>query len=130
MELWAFGVSPDGLGLQPSFFWALSTPEFEAIKRVHDRKEQRWAFERAEFRNGHFSTDGVPWVPGDFLGASTRENRKAEDFHMGMEVRRLNQELATMKAGDTHGVPDVFLQIAKNQDAIVKRNEERNAQRG
>jgi hypothetical protein len=37
LDLWAFGTSPDGLGLTELGFWLLTYPEFTALKRQWER---------------------------------------------------------------------------------------------
>lgn len=76
----------------------MSWREFEARKRI-------WAEDRAEHFNGLYDTKGVPWIAEDFLGTSSREERR----HAAMWDRRAADAaeiaLSSMKPGDTDGVP-------------------------
>jgi hypothetical protein len=77
---------------------------------------QRWAFERAEFRNVHFRDD-IPWEPQDFLGSDTRQDRKAQALQDRFDVMRLEKELAGPL--DRAKVPAWALEIEAN---AAKRN--------
>lgn len=55
---------------------------------------ERWAINRADFFNGHFQTDGVPWASDDFLGAGNREKRKVDSAMEKLRVMKANAALA------------------------------------
>lgn len=86
---------------------------------MHDARRLEWAFERAEFRNANFGTDGVPWEPDDFLGRGNRGARTAEKAQNDMQVARLNASLADLKDED---VPE-WAKQAKRADDERKRRE-------
>lgn len=71
LDLLVFATSRFGLELEPEFFWSLSWREFEAFKFL-------WATQQAQVHNAHFATDGVAFEPGDFMGWTDREQRKAQ----------------------------------------------------
>lgn len=63
----------------------------------------RWAVERAEFRNGHFNVENVPYIPDDFLGGEGREIRKAAAARDQLALARVNSKLAKI---DPDTIPD------------------------
>lgn len=106
MKLWAFGVSPHGLGLAPEVFWSLDAAEFFALKDVHDAALKRWAIEMACHYNATYDADGVPWTAGDFLPGGDRAARMRQHLIGKVEAAKVTVELAQMKAGDTpEGLP-------------------------
>jgi hypothetical protein len=59
LRLWAFGTSKFGLGLEPGYFWSLTTPEFMALRRVYSQthdpakpKQQSLQDKKAALRAG------------------------------------------------------------------------------
>jgi hypothetical protein len=99
LDLWAYAVSPHGLGLKPEFFWSLAIDEYRALERPHRYALERWGLERAHFCNAHFKTDGVPWLPADFIGRGNRDQRIKQRRIDGAAVAVLNRQLAQMRPG-------------------------------
>lgn len=70
---------------------------------------ERWAGERADFRNAFFTTDGVPYTADDILGRTDQERRKLELFNSKMAAQRANIRLERIKRGDaTPGMHELF----------------------
>ncbi len=100
LKLWAFGTSPYGLGLEPNVFWALDKEEHKALIMV-------WAAKEATFHNAHFSQEGVPWIPEDFMGLGSREQRKQKVVIDGAKKNLLDSKLQRMKKGVAYdNIPD------------------------
>ena len=116
MNLWAFGVSPHGLGLTPEAFWSLTDEEYEALKEVHDNSVRRWAIQMSAYYNVHFlerRKDGTPidppWEPADFMGGDRagKVRRGRQTAADKMLVKRLNQQLMMMRPGvEPEGLPE------------------------
>ena len=94
LRVWAFGVSPQGLGLSAEALWHLTPREYVALKRV-------WAEDRALFMNAHFSRpEGDPaFSPEDFVFEGSREARKQQVLADRMDVARINMRLQQIQAG-------------------------------
>ncbi len=56
--------------------------------------------------------EDVLWMPEDFLGGNTREERKAQHLRDQFDLMRLDKELAGPIAVDK--LPDVFRQLVEN----------------
>lgn len=80
MKLWAFCVSPHGLGMSDLDFWCASYQEINALKSVYDQSIWRWAHQQAALYNANtrFDMQGVPWSAEDFLGKGDRASRVAK----------------------------------------------------
>lgn len=69
------------------------------------------------FFNAHFSTDGEPFIPEDFLGTGNREARKEETALSKLMAERANRELQSMKPGNEDGVPLAFIPMNKRKQS-------------
>lgn len=80
VKLWAFCVSPHGLGMSDIDFWCSSYQEINALKSVYDQSIWRWAHQQAALYNANtrFDMQGVPWSAEDFLGRGDRASRVAK----------------------------------------------------
>lgn len=105
--MWAFATSAAGLGLSEARFWSMTMREYRAIKavwkRVDDRPEELAARILAVLHNAHFQTDGVPWMPADFMGEEGRSKRVAEHAINKANGQMADVALSQMKPGE---VPD------------------------
>ncbi len=108
-------MSPHGLGLPPTF-WTLASVEFNALKR-------QWARVQAQALNLQANTEGVPFIPDDFLGIGDRELRvaeaKAQKEIDAMEVTVQNFKLLSFQGGlkkmDTSNVPKWMLEAKRGR---------------
>lgn len=67
---------------------------------MYERTLERWALERAQFCNASFKTDGVPWLPDDFLGKGNRSEREKKHKAERLMGRLADLQLNTaMKPG-------------------------------
>lgn len=76
--------------------WNLTPREYSACVDVYKQQHlQRWALERSMFANAHFrGKDDPAWEPGDFIGESTREDRRAQ-------IIRDQRDLALARLADS-----------------------------
>ncbi len=107
LNIWAFGVSPYGLGLSEGRLWTMTPREFIALKRV-------WAVREAAFHNAHFRpADDVPFLPEDFISPAARVERKAKMLRDKADVMMEQQKIDKMHAGEADGVPIMFREIGR-----------------
>jgi hypothetical protein len=116
LDLWAFATSPYGLGLSSEVFWSLTGRELQAFKL-------QWAKNQAQALNLQANTEGVPFIPEDFLGLSDRVERVAE-HKAKMEraeaiaaMENFKNEQLRMGIGEVpdDGVPEWMKKAAKKQ---------------
>jgi len=118
MRTWALATSPDGMGIPPERFWELTWREFDALHTVYIRKLERWALERADFKNAHFGgKDTPPWTIDEILGRVDRRKRIQQHGIDQMAVRRENLRLAQIKPGapPPDNLPEWAKQFAPRQ---------------
>lgn len=96
--------------------------EFGALAEVYEGYIERWAFERAEFRNANRSSESVAWKPEDFLGYGDYEERQREHGREQMRVMQANTNLMKIRKGapPTEDVPAWALGEYQRTDARGK----------
>lgn len=110
MRLWAFGVSPHGLGIPESRLWHLTMREYHALADVYKNQTIfRWAFQQSMYANAHRDPKTAPdaWLPEDFMPGSDRQARIAVAQKERLEAQLANAALMKMKPGQAvDGIPE------------------------
>lgn len=88
-DLWGFSCSHWGLNLDSEVFWSLTWRELHALR-------YQWARRQATEHNAWFSTDGVPFLPEDFIGGNGREKRILEEQRSKVNAERANTALSSI----------------------------------
>ena len=97
MRLWAYGTSPQGLGLHPSDFWTLSIREFYALESVQQADARRWAISQVIYVNAHLASGEEPFLADDFLGTGNREKRYHDRMEGQRAAAKLNRKLLEIR---------------------------------
>lgn len=110
LEIWAYGTSPYGLGLDEETLWSLTPREFEALKRQHERSHvpAMWmhAAIQATLHNAHFRGENQPafqasqFMPPEFRPAPAIPKPGEEPWRKIMAAIRpkLEMQLERFKA--------------------------------
>ena len=84
--------------------------EYRALRaewlRSVERQRDGTASILAVLHNAHFKTDGVPWIPADFIGTGNREERRAKHLIEQYAIHKENARLARIRPDQTEGIPD------------------------
>lgn len=85
---------------------------------------ERWAQERADFRNAHHMyQNSTPWLADDFLGRGNYRARVRQSAKDKLDVVYENARLAQMKPGGVpDDVPDAFLDPQQLAERRAKAN--------
>lgn len=103
------------MGLTTEQSWDLTPREFAALEGVYRESLERWAFERAEYRNAHLGKDDLAWTVADILNPSARARRKMEHQRDAMAVAAENAKYKTMREGEVpDGLPDWAKRVTPN----------------
>lgn len=98
--------------------------EFQALKL-------QWAREEAKYCNTHFEMNGFPWIAEDFMGRSTREQRKHRAVRDEAAVLKENQRLNRLRKGEwDESIPEwAFGKKGRPNGERCNRRSPRNNQR-
>lgn len=77
----------------------MTAAEINALTEIQQAPVKRWAIDLAAFYNGHFVTEGVPWVADDFLGRGNRAQRMMQRQRDNLDMAREQMRMARIVPG-------------------------------